>query len=75
MNSNLPALPFDPKLPPVLVGRLTLEVREGVGDFYSSIAAIFESWDVRRTSPNTQRAYREDVMAFVKFLGLEWPKA
>ena len=25
------------------------------------------------SSAHTQRAYREDVMAFVKFMGLTWP--
>ena len=74
MSTTLPALPDDPKLPPILAGRLTPEVRDRVRNFYSSIAAIFEAWVARRTSPNTQRAYREDVMAFVKFLQLEWPK-
>ena len=35
---------------------------------------MFEAWLERRTSPNTKRAYRQDVMAFVDFLGLRWPE-
>ncbi len=57
-------------LPPVLAGADTPAVRAAVDGFYSSVAAIFEAWVQRRESPNTQRAYREDVLAFV-FHGLE----
>ena len=60
-------------LPPILAGRETPAVRERVSNFYSSVASIFEAWVHRRNSPHTQRAYREDVMAFVKFVGIEWP--
>ncbi|MCA1606429.1 MAG: site-specific integrase [Acidobacteria bacterium] len=28
----------------------------------------------RHKSQHTQRAYREDVMSFVRFLGIEWPQ-
>jgi len=28
----------------------------------------------RRESANTQRAYREDVLAFVSFMGWKWPE-
>ena len=41
--------------------------------FYFSVASIFETWVQRRKSPHTQRAYREDVMSFVKFLEVAWP--
>jgi site-specific recombinase XerD len=57
----------------VLVGHLTAEVGRRVERFYHSVGSIFESWVARRTSPHTQRAYREDVMAFVHFLGIVWP--
>jgi integrase/recombinase XerC len=60
-------------LPPILSGSSTPAVRKRVEQFYFSIASIFESWVQRRKSPHTQRAYREDVMSFVKFLGLAWP--
>ena len=62
-------------LPPVLAGADTPAVRAAVDGFYSSVAAIFEAWVQRRESPNTQRAYREDVLAFVSFMGWKWPDA
>jgi hypothetical protein len=62
-----------PSLPPVLHGTLTPEVAGRVGDFYNSVAAIFEAWVGRRKSAHTQRAYRGDVMAFVEFMGWTWP--
>jgi len=61
------------ELPPILIGTQTPAVRDRVQHFYFSVASCFESWVARRKSPHTQRAYREDVMAFVKFMGLTWP--
>lgn len=61
-------------LPPILSGGETPAVRKKVERFFSSVADIFERWVTRRTSPHTQRAYREDVMSFVKFLDWEWPR-
>lgn len=61
------------RLPPVLLGRETAGVRAEVEDFYRSIAAIFEAWVTRRKSKHTQRAYRDDVMTFVRFMGWTWP--
>ncbi len=61
-------------LPPVLLGRATLEVQEKVGKFFASVADIFETWVARRKSKHTQRAYRQDVMSFVRFIGLRWPE-
>src|SRR5688572_6686607 len=55
-----------PALPPILTGTQTPAVRQRVEEFFSSLASIFESWVSRRQSKHTQRAYREDVMAFVK---------
>jgi site-specific recombinase XerD len=63
-----------PELPPILAGSLTPRVRQRVVEFYLSVARLFESWVRRRQSPHTQRAYREDVMSFIAFLGLDWPK-
>jgi len=60
-------------LPPALAGTLTPEVERRVAHFYHSVGSIFESWVARRSSPHTQRAYRADVMAFVRWLGLAWP--
>jgi site-specific recombinase XerD len=60
-------------LPAILAGNATPAVRGRVEQFFFSVASCFEAWVARRQSPNTQRAYREDVMAFVKFMGLIWP--
>jgi integrase/recombinase XerC len=61
-------------MPPVLAGHATPQIAERVERFYVSIAEIFERWVTRRKSAHTQRAYREDVMSFVKFMGFEWPR-
>jgi len=61
-------------LPALLAGILAPEAARRVERFYYSVGSIFESWVTRRSSPHTQRAYREDVMAFVRFLGLRWPE-
>jgi integrase/recombinase XerC len=60
-------------LPPILAGNMTPDVRKRVEQFYFSVASCFEAWVLRRQSPHTQRAYREDVMAFVKFMEIGWP--
>src|SRR5512142_2719649 len=69
----LPVSETRAELPPILVGRLTPAVEAQVGSFYGSVAEIFERWVTRRSSTHTQRAYRQDVMDFVQFLGLRWP--
>src|SRR5580693_7627121 len=61
-------------LPPILAGQSTPDTQERVERFYFSVAAIFETWVKRRQSKHTQRAYREDVMAFVRFVGIRWPE-
>jgi site-specific recombinase XerD len=61
-----------PDLPAILGGSFTPAIRARVEDFFSSLASIFQSWVGRRQSRHTQRAYREDVMAFVKFMDLTW---
>jgi len=73
MSKNLPAHPSDQMLPPILAGSFTPHTRRRVEQFFFSVASCFESWVTRRQSPHTQRAYREDFMAFVKFLGIQWP--
>ena len=65
----------DNLLPPILAGFATPRVRKQAERFYYSVAEIFEAWVNRRKSPHTRRAYREDVMAFVQFLGIQWPQA
>src|SRR5260370_17282961 len=61
-------------LPPILAGFSTPQVRKQAERFFYSIADIFEAWVTRRKSKHTQRAYREDVMSFVRFLGIAWPE-
>src|ERR1017187_772943 len=67
--SNVPV-----PLPPILAGQFTPDIQEKVERFYFSVAAIFETWVKRRPSKHTQRAYREDIMAFVRFVGIRWPE-
>ena len=62
------------ELPPILAGTTTRVIRQNVGRFYASVAEIFEAWIARRSSQHTQRAYRSDVMSFVRFLGINWPQ-
>ena len=65
---------FTAEFPPILVGGDTTLSRERVEKFYFSVAEVFDRWVARRESPHTQRAYRQDVMAFVEYLGLRWPE-
>ena len=69
-----PIQPGESGLPPIIAGRFTPDVQKRVEQFYFSVASIFESWVARRRSLHTQRAYREDVMGLVKFLGIAWPE-
>lgn len=65
----------DSELPPILHGQATPQVEEKVRKFLFSVAAIYESWLGRRTSPHTRRSYDQDVMNFVRgYLGLRWPE-
>lgn len=61
-------------LPAVLAGHQTPDIAGRVKHFYLSVAEIFEAWVNRCHSPHTRRAYRKDVMSFVEFLKLSWPK-
>jgi integrase/recombinase XerC len=61
-------------LPAIQAGHYTPAVAEQVRKFYVSIAEIFEAWVRRRSSGHTQRAYRADVMSFVKFMEFVWPQ-
>lgn len=60
-------------LPPILLGRATPETTQQLQDFYSSIELILDSWLSRRESKHTRRAYRQDVMTFLRFMGIRWP--
>lgn len=73
MSKNLPILRSEQMLPPILAGTFTPDTKRRVEQFYLFLPEIFEAWVTRRQSPHTQRAYREDFMAFVKFLQIEWP--
>ena len=76
-DQNLPAViapEVASELPAILAGHSTPAIAEKVRNFYISIADIFEAWVRRRTSLHTQRAYRADVMSFVQFMELAWPR-
>lgn len=60
-------------MPPILAGRFTPAAAEQVRQFYVAVAGIFERWVARRSSRHTQRAYRQDFMAFVRFMEIKWP--
>ena len=78
---NLPAkagvskLPSEPvrEVPRIFEGHGAPAVRQRVEGFVSSVSAMFEAWVARRENPHTQRAYRQDVMHFVRFVGISWP--
>src|ERR1700677_3842035 len=76
----MPDLELKPKpekrgaLPPVIAGADTPEISRRVESFFHSVASIFEAWVNRRKSDHTRRAYRGDVMAFVEFCRLVWPR-
>ncbi len=61
-------------VPPLLAGTATPEVRTRVESFYHALERIFESWVNRSESGHTRRAYRDDILSFVRFLGLTWPE-
>ena len=60
-------------LPPVLLGHGTPAVARAVETFYLSVDAMFDAWIARTQNPNTQRAYRQDVMSFIQFRAIRWP--
>jgi integrase/recombinase XerD len=62
-------------LPPILTGNAPGRAEERVAQFFLAVAQIFEAWVARRASKHTQRAYRQDVMAFVAFRRIAWPES
>jgi site-specific recombinase XerD len=62
------------ELPPILTGNIPGRIEERVERFFLSVAPIFEAWVARRSSHHTQRAYRQDVMAFIAFMQIPWPQ-
>jgi site-specific recombinase XerD len=74
MTNNTIAKRESVDLPPILHGQVSKEVEERVREFVFSVAAIYETWLGRRTSPHTRRAYDQDVMHFVRrYVRLDWP--
>ncbi len=61
------------ELPPILTGSTPDRIEEWVEQFFLSVARILEAWVARRSSKHTQRAYRQNVMAFVAFRKITWP--
>ncbi len=59
----------DRALPAILRGRETAEVQFEAQSFYANLASIFERWVASRESPHAQRAYRDDIIVFVRFMG------
>ena len=62
------------RLPPILAGQSTKTMERRVERFCFSIAEIYEAWVKRRHSSHTQRAYRQDLEAFIAFLKIDWPQ-
>jgi hypothetical protein len=62
------------RLPPVLLGSLTPEIRIRVESFYSSVYEIFERWVNRPRSLHTRRSYQEGVLSFIRYRGMVWPQ-
>lgn len=61
-------------LPPILSGNQTTEIQAKVERFYLSLDEMLERWITRRTSPHTQRAYRQDIDSLLEFLKIRWPE-
>lgn len=59
--------------PPILLGQHTGEVQKKVEKFYLSLDEILERWFIRRQSPHTQRAYRQDIESLLEFLKISRP--
>ena len=57
-------------LPTVHLEHDSAVARKNVEQFMGGVAAMFEAWVARRENPNTQRAYRTDVLSFVQFVGI-----
>src|SRR5207248_2778422 len=61
-------------LPPILDGYSTVSVEEKVRRFVLNLPEMLERWISRRSSPHTQRAYRQDLFTFIGFANLGWPQ-
>ena len=65
-DRNVVVLRDPDELPPILAGYQTPQLRARAESFYAGIAELFERWVARRPSQHTQRAYRRDVLSFVR---------
>ncbi len=61
-------------LPPILEGYHTITVEQRVQHFILNLPEMLERWISRRSSPHTQRAYRQDLFTFIGYEGLRWPE-
>jgi site-specific recombinase XerD len=60
-------------MPPVLLGNATPAIKQRIARFYLGVGEMFEAWVTRHKSEHTRRAYRQGVVDFVDFLGIDWP--
>ena len=65
-DRNLVVLRDPDELPPILAGHLTPQLRARAESFFAGVAELFERWVARRPSHHTQRAYRRDILSFVR---------
>jgi site-specific recombinase XerD len=66
-------IPGSDSMPPILHGNATPVVQVRAERFFLGVADMFEAWIARHKSEHTRRAYRQGVMDFVDFLGIDWP--
>ena len=62
--------PASSPLPTIHLEHDSAIARRNIEHFVGGIAAMFEAWVARRENPNTQRAYRADVLSFAQFVGI-----
>ena len=62
--------PASSPLPTIHLEHDSAIARHNVEQFVGGVAAMLEAWVARRENPNTQRAYRADVLSFAQFVGI-----
>lgn len=60
-------------LPPIPDGCYTDSIEEARRQFVLGVPELLERWISRRASRHTQRAYRQDLLTFIRFAGFAWP--
>lgn len=73
-NEDVSILADREMLPTVTLGTATPAILQRVQRFYLSVAELYERWLARNASTGTQRAYRQGVDGFIRFLGIIWPE-